>query len=269
MAMVPGTTEPMKWWCEMANPFWSVIIPTQCRRPAMLRQALNSVLCQHPGPDQMEILLQYNPTAPVEGGSEGPFGPLVSFRDNGKDLGCYGSVNAAIRRARGEWVHVLHDDDWVEPEFYATMRAGLDDLPPSYGAASCLYTNHDEGDRSTWTPTCFPRVSCDISRPLAEALTKNNPLNVPAVVIRRSAFEKVGPFREDLPFAADWEFYSRLLQVYDWWFVPANLANYRIHADQWWHEFVRNGTTAADLARVRQLASEYLEQRETHGYSGH
>ena len=45
----------------------------------------------------------------------------------------YESAFSAIERARGEWVHLLNDDDLVLPGFYAKLRAGLEGQPAGVG----------------------------------------------------------------------------------------------------------------------------------------
>lgn len=242
----------------MADPFWSVVIPTRGERPRWLRVALAHVLAQNTGGTVLEILLQAN--GDVDPGAIAPFllpgptgKPAVFPERNPADLGCYGSVNAAIRRAKGRWVHVLHDDDWVDTTFYARMRAAVEPLGPEYGAANCLYTNHHE-DGTTWAPPFFPKRAGSVRAALAGALPHGNPLQVAATVYRREVFGAAGYFREDMPYAADWEFALRLVQHYDWWFVPENLAHYRVHAGQESREMLGDGRARRDVLRVRGAA---------------
>ena len=42
--------------------------------------------------------------------------------------------NECLDRARGDWIHILHDDDWVHPGFYAAMEEGIEQAP-DVGAA--------------------------------------------------------------------------------------------------------------------------------------
>ena len=39
--------------------------------------------------------------------------------------------NLAIARAKGHWIHILHDDDWLEPTFYQSLQQGLESMVKS------------------------------------------------------------------------------------------------------------------------------------------
>ena len=47
--------------------------------------------------------------------------------------------NVCLRRARGLWIHVLHDDDWFAPGFYDALQGGILQAP-TIGAAFCRHT---------------------------------------------------------------------------------------------------------------------------------
>ena len=85
-----------------------------------------------------------------------------------------------------------------------------------------------------------------------------NPLNLPAVVYRKDEFEKVGLFREDLPFTADWEWYVRSALQVDWHHQPESLARYRVHALNQTLDLARAGRTARDIRRTVEIFSTML-----------
>src|SRR5208282_662430 len=99
-------------------PFWSVIVPLY-NRTTYLKQCIDSVLDQDPGPQEMEILV-------IDDASPADLGAFVNDIGRGRiryirnptNLGLYPSTNAAIQTARGRFLHILHDDDWVENGFY-------------------------------------------------------------------------------------------------------------------------------------------------------
>lgn len=227
----------------MSDPFWSVIVPVKGVGP-FLRETISSVVG-----DDREILVQDNSPADDDAVyqwllSEGHL-PFVGYEHNGRDLGCCGSVNAALQRARGAWVHVCHSDDFVRPNFYATFRAGLAPARPAVGLAACRCYVRDELD------PCFSDVNgIETRRPILEIdLSKQlqvfNPFHVVQVVIRRDVFAKVGPFREDLALA-DWEFYRRASGHVSWHCRPEVMAVYRRHAGQ--------GTHALEAGRLEREA---------------
>ncbi len=104
----------------------SVIIPTY-NRVNYLSNCLNSVLSQALPKEQMQIIviddcstmdMQIDIQAIVEKIGDG----RIEFHRNPRNLGNAATFNIGINLAHGEWVHILHDDDWVLPQFYSTMQ---------------------------------------------------------------------------------------------------------------------------------------------------
>lgn len=244
----------------MPDPFFSVAMPVKDPNPEFFRQAYYSVHDQLKprGNVSGEILLQDN--GDLWSVVDHLPGIITDYRKNDADYGCYGSINAALQRARGEWVHILHDDDFLLPGFYETMRRVCESLPPDYGAASCRCGRliDDVVRYADWT---YHAGRGNITPFLKQTMRKCNLFDVPAVVIRRSVFQDIGLFREDLPYAGDWEFYLRLLTKYDWWYEPSDLARYRVHPGQRAHAMQTDGRAARDVELVRGLAHWYLEKQ--------
>jgi hypothetical protein len=126
------------------QPLWSVMIPTY-NGTKYLEQTLRSVLEQDPGSDLMQIEVvddcstQDDPEELVMEIGQG----RVSFYRQPKNLGLIGNWNDCIRRARGYWIHILHQDDLVKFGFYSRLRAAVE-REPTIGAAFCRYFYMDE-----------------------------------------------------------------------------------------------------------------------------
>jgi O-methyltransferase len=252
-----GRLEPVP---DGPRPFWSVIVPLY-ERTSYLKQCLDSILDQDPGPHDMEILV-------IDDGSRNDLQSLVenlgrgrvTYLRNKTNLGLYSSTNAGIRRTRGQWLHILHDDDWVMPGFYETMRKGVKAAAHSVGVAFCMYVNWHERDGTTWSPPPFRAEAGLMGRDFLVRLSAGNPLNLPAVIFRREAFERVGVFREDLPFTADWEWYVRAALQFEWHHQPEALARYRIHAANQTYDLARTGRTARDIRRTLETFAAVLPE---------
>ena len=105
------------------TPLVSIVIPTR-NRPDYLRQALASAARQsYPN---LEIIVHDNASdsdpAPI---IEAIADPRVRLFRNEQDLGITGNVAAALRKASGEFVAILGDDDVWEPAFVATLVAPM------------------------------------------------------------------------------------------------------------------------------------------------
>lgn len=243
---------------EGPRPFWSVVIPLY-NRTQYLKECLNSVLDQAPGPSEMEIVVvdDASPTD-LRGLVEELGRGRATYQRNPTTLGLYPSTNAAIRRARGQWIHILHDDDWVLPGFYATMRAGVEAAPLGVGVGLCMYATRDDRNGTLWSPPPFRNGPGLLGRDFLARLAVANPLNLPAVVFARQSFEKAGLFREDLPYTADWEWYVRSGPYVGWHYQPESLARYRVHGANQTHDLARAGKTARDVRRTLEVFTTTL-----------
>jgi glycosyltransferase involved in cell wall biosynthesis len=244
---------------ESPRPFWSVIVPLY-NRTAYLKQCIDSVLDQDPGPEEMEILV-------VDDASPGDLGAFVHdisrgrvrYIRNSTNLGLYPSTNAAIQAARGRFLHILHDDDWVENGFYAKMRGLVEGGRGEADVAFCMYGVSYEGSGKTWSPPPFRAVSGPLGRDFLTRLALDCPLNLPAVVFRRETFERVGLFRTDLPMMADWEWYVRSAVQCAWRHEPERLAWYRFeHARQLTTSLVESFVAYRDFRKVMEIFERIL-----------
>ncbi len=225
----------------MSQPFWSVITPVRGRSKYLI-EALSVPL----GEDDAEVLVQENPVY-----GQYPVALQVprvcKYERNGTDLGCYGSINRAMRSAQGEWIHVLHDDDWVDPDFYATMKRSIMVHPAD--VHFCLYRNERDG-KTTFEPAPFEAGFQGL--PMFDRLLKGNPLQQVAVVFSRAAWAKVGEFNEALPYCADWEWMIRSFLRCSWVHVPETLAFYREHDEQATRAQWINGQVDSNIRSVRE-----------------
>jgi len=210
------------------RPFWSVMIPTYNARADYLEETLRSVLAQDPGPDamQIEVLDDCSPNgAPVELVHR-IAGDRVAVHREPKNNGLAGIWNRCIERARGEWVHILHQDDLVLSGFYVAMQKGTGDS--RVGAAFCRHAViNPEGH---WLRIShLHRESAGLPDAWHETITVHDLIQCPAIVVRRAVYEHVGGFRPELHYTLDWEMWQRIAAQYSFWFEPSILACYREH----------------------------------------
>jgi glycosyltransferase involved in cell wall biosynthesis len=244
------------------RPFWSVMIPTYQPSEVYLRAAIDSVLAQDPGPDQMQIAVvdDCSPDADVAAMVEKLGRGRVSFSRNPRNLGLAGGWNSCVAHARGEWVHLLHQDDLLQPGFYAELRRLITECPTAGAAFTRLFfldehsawthlspiESHERGLLPDWQYrlTTGPRVQCA------------------SIVVRRSVYENLGGFRTDIPYCLDWEMWGRISVAYPFAHSPAILAGYRSHAGSQTSRLSRDVTCVTDqIATFSLLASRLPPER--------
>jgi GT2 family glycosyltransferase len=208
------------------------MIPTCNPRLDHLEQALSGVLDQLGAGATAQIELvddasdAFDVRALVQ--TLGSRGVAVTCHRNQARLGLPGNWNQCIRRARGEWIHILHQDDFVLAGFYDAIRVGLQ-TQSSIGAAFCDTYFADRRDRMRQR-TKIPRTTPGILTDWYQHVFVQLAIQTAAIVVRRSVYEALGGFDDNFQYVADWDMWKRIAVKYPIWYDPRPLACYRMHA---------------------------------------
>ena len=173
-----------------------------------LRQTLESVLAQDPGPDDMQIEVVDNCSTDhdIEEVVRGIAGRRVAVSRNGENLGAIGNFNRCIERSRGHLIHILHSDDFVSPNFYSELgRLASSHYDCAFYANRAFFVDEDGiiigvSPRPTWME--------EPTRDVKEML-RTQYFQCPGVVVRRAFYERFGGFAPELVYCADWEMWVR------------------------------------------------------------
>ncbi len=246
------------------RPLWSVIIPTY-NRPDLLADCLESILAQSIPTEQMQILVvdDCSPTD-IESLVRKVGNGRIQYHRHDHNLGNSATFNTGINLATGEWIHILHDDDWVLPNFYNKFQQAITKFPDSntansVGAICCRYAIADSN--KNWSGLSqLHQSEGGILQNWLSIVATNNPVSPPAVVIRRSVYERLGGFYGGFisSNSEDWEMYKRVAVFYNWWFEPEVLACYRQHEQSITSHGAAIGLRTADIRTNIELSYEYL-----------
>ncbi|PYK59868.1 MAG: glycosyl transferase family 2 [Verrucomicrobia bacterium] len=234
---------------DNCRPLWSVMIPTYNPRPDYLEETLHSVLQQDPGPEQMQIeVIDDRSTDDVAAQTiRRVGGGRVSFHAELQNRGLANTWNRCIERARGHWVHILHQDDIVLPGFYTQLRKGAEDSDA--GAIFCRYASTNS--KGHWMGISeLHRESAGLLDDWHARITVQQLIQCPAIAVRRFVYEQLGGFLPRLRYTADWEMWQRVASQFSFWFEPSILACYRVHSDSATSRLRRD---AADVREVREV----------------
>jgi glycosyltransferase involved in cell wall biosynthesis len=211
------------------RPFWSVMIPTYNPRADYLEETLKSILQQDPGPDRMQIGV-------IDDGSKNETGSevtrrlgagRVTFHRESENRGLANAWNRCIERARGHWVHILHQDDIVLPGFYERLYDGIV-CNPHVGMAFSRFAIIDAtGHWSGLGPLERPAPGV-LDGWLARVGTGLR-LECPAAVVKRETYEQLGGFNTELTSVLDIEMWVRIAAHAPVYYDPQILAGYRWH----------------------------------------
>jgi glycosyltransferase involved in cell wall biosynthesis len=244
---------------DAQRPLWSVMIPTYNPQVDYLAQGLRAVLAQDPGAATMEIAVVDDCSASFDlhDGLRRIAGDRVSWFRQNQHVGIGRNWNTCIERARGQWVHILHQDDLLLPGFYDRLRAGITACPTA-GAAFCRDTVIDGLGRRKWSQLLI-RQTPGIVEDWIEHVFVGLHLRASALVVRRSVYETLGGFRLDLHYALDWDMWKRIAAAYPLWYEPEPLACYRRHAASASSTFTRSGANIAEIRRSIELSGAVLQ----------
>ncbi|MFM8291289.1 MAG: glycosyltransferase [Planctomycetia bacterium] len=240
------------------RPRFSVMLPT-FDPDEKLRAALRSVLAQGIPPADMQITVVDDNSRPglirdvvrdVDGTGR------VEVVRHAERLGMAGNWNRAIGLARGDLVHLLHQDDYVLPGFYVAIENGFRTTPQA-GMAFCRSRIVDGNGRSIkscsrlrWMPgvlhNWLPRI------------VERQRIQTPAAVVHREVYESLGGFRSDLHQALDWEMWVRIASRHMVWYEPHMLAVYRRHAHNESARLLAANAVWPDLIRAIEINARSL-----------
>ena len=246
----------------IARPLWSVMIPS-FNLNDYIHTTLESVLAQDPGPEEMQIEV-------VDDASEvGDPEPIVralgkgrvGFHRNPRNLGQVGNFNQCIRRARGEFVHILHSDDSVRPDFYARARRAVM-AHPEIGAWTCRVIYTDEAGH--WSG--FSELEAEEPQVLGgdfrERELVDQRIQFAGIMVRRSVYEELGGFRPEFKLCLDWDMWKRVVLHWPVYYDPEPLACYRLHPRSAYARAVQTGESVAEERQSIRMALAYVHPTE-------
>jgi glycosyltransferase involved in cell wall biosynthesis len=244
---------------QIKRPQWSVIIPAYNCLP-YLRETIESVLVQDPGPAQMQIAVvnDCSTDGDVQALVQSVGKNRVDYFQQSVNVGSLRNFETCLNLASGQWVHLLHGDDRVEPGFY-TEIATLFEQHPEAGAAFTnnsnlfMYTTGTE----VWTK---PPIStkAGVLPNLLLMLAEKQQLETPSIVVKRSVYEQLGSFFA-VHYGEDWEMWARIAAHFPVAYSPKSLAQYRyLNTMGISHHYIREGQNIQDITKVIDIINHYL-----------
>lgn len=208
-------------------PTVSFVVP--CFRLAhLLGDCLRSILGQTYGDLEILVMDDRSPdnTAEVAASFNDP---RVRYILNEKNLGHLRNYNAGIELARGKYVWLISADDRLRVPHILERFVKVMEAEPSVGFAFCpaiTWDGTNEGE--VWSA----HGKADVvfrKHEFMRRLLQSNCVPAPAGMVRRSAYDKIGLFPVDLPFAGDWYIWLAIALHFDVAYFAEPMINYRVH----------------------------------------
>lgn len=210
-------------------PIVDVLIPT-FNRATFLQQALHS-LQQQTESDFRAIIgdnCSTDNTQQIIDGICREDPRFTSIRQP-RNLGGLENANILIKHSTAPYIHILHDDDWLEPDFLKRSIQTLEQFPTAifiFSQARVVYENGSAMQKGQ-----PPGISSMCLLPhdaLFRLLLNGNFIISPSVVARTTLFDEFGGYEK--PFlCTDWQMWLRVTTKYDAVFLAECHYNYRVH----------------------------------------
>jgi glycosyltransferase involved in cell wall biosynthesis len=246
------------------RPRWSVMIPAYNSERTIV-ETLQSVLSQALTEEEMQIAVVDNVSsdetlAVVEQTvAAHPSRRRIEIHKNPSNLGMVGNFNACLRLARGELVHLLHADDFIWPGFYAAVETRMREYPTTEFCAARVFAIDPQGELEYITSRLAREGALT-----AFDVAYENQLYPPGVVVRRSAYERVGGYSDVISYLPDWEMWTRLLEHRPGVFINEPLACYRQTPGNATDAFSRTGSDLRDMLRFGDVLARRVPNFSRH-----
>jgi hypothetical protein len=204
-------------------PLVSIVTPT-FNRPGELRRMLSCIAAQT-YPNIESVVVNDGGVAVADVVAEFPFARLIDLPEN---AGALRAVEVGRRDARGEYIALLPDDDWLYPDHVerlmnALLRSGA---KIAHGAGLLRFMERDAaGD---WQTVGFNNRTYSQTHGPSDALVMSN-IAGHQMLVHRSVYDAAGGYLVDSD-VADNEIHMRFTQQYFYAFANHVTAEFRDHA---------------------------------------
>ncbi len=218
-------------------------------RPELLAETLRSIAAQ-------TTKLVYEVIVCDDGPSDEARRVLAQFPKenffyiaNTPRLGPVRNWNECIRRARGEYVMVLHEDDALYPWYLTAV------VPHLHHGPVAICTKTVQGSKPP--PLGVPETKLDTTAYPPRYFLKSSMTPFPGVLFQREVALKLGGFDERWGPLADYEFWYRLACAGRVEVVPAVAAFYRVADGQWTERAWQRMLPLMHLLRLRIAREQF------------
>lgn len=209
------------------NPLISVVIPTYNRKE-IVQEAIHSVLIQEPKNYEVIVVDDGSTDGTVEYLQKLALPIKIISKENG---GVSSARNEGIKNAQGDYIAFLDSDDLWLP---GILEAQLEFLE-SHSNIPLVYVDQyieAKGKRADKTRLAVTKSTPEeMSKFDLPGFVKSPPIHISAVMVRKSLFDELGYFNEDLHIHEDTEMWNRVSEKYELGYIEQPLSVFRWEKD--------------------------------------
>lgn len=211
----------------MNNPYISICIPAY-KNKAFLERLLNSIKIQSyknfevvitddsPDNEIFELCEQFKSHFDL------------IYHKNPTNLNTPENWNEAVRKAKHEWIKIIHDDDWfVNSDSLYHFAKAIKENPTHYFFFSAYQNSYFDSGRIL--EMHLSRIWRFLLQTDPEVLVSKNVIGPPSVTLYRKTMLD---FDRNMKYVVDIDFYTQYLCDHHWIYIPTVLINVGIHSSQ-------------------------------------
>jgi glycosyltransferase involved in cell wall biosynthesis len=229
------------------NPRVSICIPTY-NRAQIVRPSIESALAQT-FKDIEIIVIDDASTDNIKDVVASYSDPRLRFIKNSKNLGQFGNFNNCIEISSGEFVHILHSDDCIDPFFTENCVKFFDENP----SVHLTFTSEVKNTPSGIVKNVFSDKNEILYAPdgFKKLLMSGCFISCPSVMTRKEVYTALGGFSYEFPIAADYYQWLKIARAFDIGFVKDATLYYNegIHSESY-RFFINNPTGYLDRVKI-------------------
>jgi glycosyltransferase involved in cell wall biosynthesis len=228
---------------------------TVYNRRQYLKQSIGSALSQTV-PVRVMVVEDCGPDPAMESYVRKEFGARVEYHRNRTRRGIFGNWNACIELCQTRWLSILHDDDYLMPEFVAAMiRLGQHAGERGLYWGQTIVIDDQERPLPQWQKPPLPGEWMPVT---LQDILCNAPFSYPGQLFCARQALALGAFRDTSLYCGDWELWAKLVAFHGGAQTAKTVAVFRDHGgwDRGTNKVYRSGKTfgLAHIQRKRNLA---------------
>lgn len=157
----------------------------------------------------------------------------IKYYKNEKNIGMFGNWNRCIELARGEYISILNDDDWLEKDFLKIVSSKIN-------SKIGIFTNTKINDfrevknkyKKNKIYNILEQLKSEKKLTLKEFFFGNKSYGSLGILFHKDSLKRIGGYNEDYYPCSDYILNSWYCHVYGGKFIKKVLCNYRIQENE-------------------------------------
>lgn len=232
--LLVGNTE------SILNPQITIAIPTY-KRTHLIKEALDSAINQI-GIENYEVIVVDNEASEEENETEKLIkqynNSKILYYKNEKNIGMYGNWNRCIELARGEYITILNDDDWLENNFLYEIAKETNNNEGIYTLTK-IHDYRNKNIKQHFLKKYIKFIYKNLIKitkirklTLIDFFYTNRSLGSLGILFKTDCLKKLGGYNEEWFPSCDYFFHTYYCNEFGVRLLKKELCNYRIQENE-------------------------------------